>query len=141
LNSEHEVRLEFKLIHDFMDTIILRILTEESYISGNELIKYFHQEFNLMISQGTVYSALCSLERQGLIRGSFIGWRRIYKLLKQGGEFFDELCAARRHNNAVFLSIFPILQSQGFKQPISSVSHSLGSESTETGGEFLVKHY
>jgi DNA-binding PadR family transcriptional regulator len=98
--------LDARLIQDFMDVIILRVVKENLCTSGYELIKYLHRKFHVLISSGTVYSILYSLERNGLIEGSFDGRRRVYKLTGHGEEFFNEICTAGQRNHSVFLSIF-----------------------------------
>lgn len=105
-NSEMRTDLDARLIQDFMDVIILRLLKGNLCTSGYELIKYFHRKFHMLISSGTVYSILYSLERNGFIEGSFDGRRRVYKLTEHGEEFFNEMCTAGQRNHSVFLSIF-----------------------------------
>jgi len=98
--------LDVRLIQDFMDIIILRLVRKNYCTSGYDLIRYFHRQFHLLVSSGTVYSILYSLERKGLIEGSSDGRRRIYKLTKTGEEFFNEVCLTGQRNQAIFLSIF-----------------------------------
>lgn len=105
-NSEIRIDLDARLVQDFMDVIILKALRGNHCTSGYELIKYFHHKFRVLVSSGTVYSTLYSMERQGLIEGSFDGRRRVYKLTRQGEEFFSEICTAGQRNHSVFLSIF-----------------------------------
>lgn len=98
--------LDVRLIQNFMDVIILRLLKENQCTSGYDLIKYFHHKFHMLVSSGTVYSMLYSLERQGLIEGKFDGRRRVYKVTEHGEEFFSEICITGQRNQAVFMSIF-----------------------------------
>lgn len=100
--------IEVRLIQDFMDIIILRLLRENHCTSAYELIKYFHHKFHMLVSSGTVYSMLYSMERQSLIEGNFDGRKRIYKLTKHGEEFLTETCMTGQRNHSVFLSIFSI---------------------------------
>jgi len=108
LNSNSEIRadLDVRLVQDFMDVIILKLLKRNDCTSGYALIRYFHQRFHMFVSSGTVYSTLYSLERQGFIVGDFDGRRRVYRLTKDGEQFFDAICIAGQRNHAVFLSIF-----------------------------------
>ncbi len=41
---------------------------------------FIHNRFHLLISSGTVYSVLYSLERNGLIEGTWNERKRVYKL-------------------------------------------------------------
>jgi DNA-binding PadR family transcriptional regulator len=105
-NSRIGTDLDARLIQGFMDVIILKLLRRNDCTSGYALIRYFHQKFHVLISSGTVYSTLYSLERQGFIIGDFDGKRRVYRLTKNGEEFFDEICSAGQRSHALFLSIF-----------------------------------
>jgi DNA-binding PadR family transcriptional regulator len=98
--------LDVRLIQDFMDIVILKLLRGNHCTSGYELIKYFHHKFHMLVSSGTVYSMLYSLERQGSIEGNFDGKRRVYKLTKEGQTFLTEICKKGQRNHSVFLSIF-----------------------------------
>lgn len=98
--------LDIRLIQNFMDIIILRMLKENQRTSGYDIIKYFHHKFHMLVSSGTVYSMLYSLERQGLIEGKIEGRRRVYKVTDYGCEFFNEICMTGQRNQAVFMSIF-----------------------------------
>jgi DNA-binding PadR family transcriptional regulator len=98
--------LDVRLIQNFMDVIILRLLKENQRTSGYDLIKYFHHKFHMLVSSGTVYSMLYSLERQGLIEGKSDGRRRVYKVTEHGEEFFNEICITGQRNQTVFMSIF-----------------------------------
>jgi DNA-binding PadR family transcriptional regulator len=95
-----------RLIQNFMDIIILRLVKENQCTSGYDIIRYFHHKFHKLVSSGTVYSRLYSLERQGLIEGKFDGRRRVYKVTDDGVEFFREICMTGQRNQAVFMSIF-----------------------------------
>jgi DNA-binding PadR family transcriptional regulator len=98
--------LDARLIQSFMDIIILRILKNNHLGSGYELIKYFHQRFHILVSSGTVYSTLYSLERQGFTEGNFDGRRRVYRLTGQGEEFLKKIYMSHERSYAVFSSIF-----------------------------------
>jgi len=89
-----------------MDVIILRLLRGNNCSSGYEMIKYFQRQYHLLVSSGTLYSMLYSLERQGFIDGSFDGRRRTYELTKQGEDFFKKICEAGQRNHLVFASLF-----------------------------------
>ena len=105
-NSEVRISLDARLVHDFLDVIILKMLKKNKCLNGYDFTKYFHQKFRLLISSGTIYSTLYSLERKGLIAGDFDGRRRVYALTREGEEFFEEICSAGQRNQATFQSIF-----------------------------------
>lgn len=98
--------LDLRLMRDFMDILILRMLEKSNSTSGYSLIKYFHHRFHLLVSSGSVYSKLYSLERQGLLEGICDGRRRIYRLTEQGEEYLSRIRMTEQRNRAAFLSIF-----------------------------------
>ena len=76
-------KMHERIIKNFMDIIIMTELRNRS-ISGYDCISYIHNKFNLLVSSGTVYSLLYSLERNGLIEGVWEERKRVYKLTSKG---------------------------------------------------------
>jgi len=56
----------------------------EGETSGYGILTYFHREFDFLVSAGTVYSILYSMERGGLIKARSEDRRRIYSLTIKG---------------------------------------------------------
>jgi len=65
-----------------MDIIILAELRNEP-MSGYDVISFIHNKFHLLVSSGTVYSLLYSLERNDLIKGTWDKRKRVYKQSSQ----------------------------------------------------------
>ena len=78
-------KIQERIIKSFMDTIIMAEL-RNGPISGYDIISYIYNKFGLLVSSGTVYSLLYSLERNGLIEGSWIERKRVYKLTERGAK-------------------------------------------------------
>jgi len=76
-------KMHERVIKSFMDTIIMAELQKGS-ISGYDIISYIHSRFGFLVSSGTVYSLLYSLERNGLVEGLWIERKRVYKLTEKG---------------------------------------------------------
>jgi len=72
-----------RIIRNFLDVLILAEL-RSGPMSGYDFIAYIHDKFHLLISSGSVYSLLYSLERQGLITGVWNQRRRVYRLTEKG---------------------------------------------------------
>ena len=72
-----------RIIKNFMDIIIMAEL-RNGPLSGYDVISYIHNRFNLLVSSGTVYSLLYSLERNGLVEGVWDERKRVYKLTEKG---------------------------------------------------------
>jgi len=66
-----------------MDILILTEMKKSS-ISGYDVIALLHRKFGILVSSGTVYSLLYSLERDGMIRGIWNQRKRVYELSEKG---------------------------------------------------------
>jgi DNA-binding PadR family transcriptional regulator len=84
LESETEYSLTKKTVRNFLDIIILIYLRENTLTTGYEMIKHLHEKFDLLLSPGTVYLTIYSLERQNLIEGNISSGKRLYKLTEKG---------------------------------------------------------
>jgi DNA-binding PadR family transcriptional regulator len=86
-------KMHERIIKNFMDIIIMTELRNGS-LSGYDVISYIHNKFNLLVSSGTVYSLLYSLERSGLVEGTWDERKRVYKLTEKGEKTIDTLLSA-----------------------------------------------
>jgi DNA-binding PadR family transcriptional regulator len=76
-------KLRKRAIKNFMDILILTEI-ENSPLSGYDVIAHIHKRFGILVSSGTVYSLLYSLEREGLIKGVWNQRKRVYELTEKG---------------------------------------------------------
>ena len=76
-------RLRRRVIKNFMDILILSELKKEP-MSGYDIISLIHRRFGVLVSSGTVYSLLYSMERNGLIKGIWNQRKRVYVLAEKG---------------------------------------------------------
>jgi DNA-binding PadR family transcriptional regulator len=83
-------KMHERVIKSFMDTIIMAELQNGS-ISGYDVITYIHTKFGFLVSSGTVYSLLYSLERNGLVEGVWIERKRVYKLTEKGARTIEAI--------------------------------------------------
>lgn len=74
-----------RLLKNFMDILILAELKNND-LSGYDVIQHVHHEFGFLISSGTIYSLLYSMERDGLIKGNWNSRKRVYTLTGKGKE-------------------------------------------------------
>ena len=86
-------KIHERIIKNFMDIIIMTELRNGS-LSGYDFISYIHNKFNLLVSSGTVYSLLYSLERNGLVEGVWEERKRVYKLTPKGEKTIHTLLGA-----------------------------------------------
>jgi len=76
-------KLRKRTIKSFMDILILAELKNGS-MSGYDIIGFVHKRFGILMSSGTVYSLLYSMEREGLIKGVSNQRKRVYILTEKG---------------------------------------------------------
>ncbi|MEM2118686.1 MAG: PadR family transcriptional regulator [Candidatus Bathyarchaeia archaeon] len=86
-------KMHERIIKNFMDIIILAEL-QNGPLSGYDVISFIHNRFHLLVSSGTVYSLLYSLERNGLIEGTWNERKRVYKLTDKGEKTINTILSA-----------------------------------------------
>lgn len=86
-------KMHERIIKNFMDIIILAEL-RIGPLSGYDVISFIHNKFHLLVSSGTVYSLLYSLERNGLIEGTWNERKRVYKLTDKGKKTIETVLSA-----------------------------------------------
>jgi DNA-binding PadR family transcriptional regulator len=86
-------KIHERIIKTFMDIIILAEL-RKGPMSGYDVISFIHKKFHFLISSGTVYSLLYSLERNGLIEGTWDERKRVYKLTDKGAKTIEAILNA-----------------------------------------------
>lgn len=72
-----------RFLKEFMDVLILGKMREGENC-GYDILTYFHGKFDFLVSPGTVYSVLYSMERDGLIKANGTDRKRIYSLTQKG---------------------------------------------------------
>lgn len=70
-------------VKSVMDILILAEIKSES-MSGYDVIGYIHEKFGVLLSSGTVYSHIYSMERDGLIKGDWETKKRVYNITEKG---------------------------------------------------------
>ena len=76
-------KMHRRLVKTFLDVLVLSELRNQA-MSGYDVIAFIHNKFRLLVSSGTVYSLLYSLERDGLIKGEWTQRKRVYTLTEKG---------------------------------------------------------
>ena len=77
-------KMHRRVVKSFMDVIVLAELKNGHHMSGYDIIGYIHDRFHILVSSGTVYSLLYSMERDGLIDGRWAKRKRVYRLTEKG---------------------------------------------------------
>jgi DNA-binding PadR family transcriptional regulator len=102
-------KMHERIIKNFMDIIILAELRNRP-MSGYDVISFIHNKFRLLVSSGTVYSLLYSLERNGLVKGTWNERKRVYKPTEKGVKTIETILTA---NDKIKSFITNILKVQG----------------------------
>ena len=95
-----------RIVKNFMDVIILSRFRNNNSFSGYDLILFINKKFDFLISSGTVYALLYSLERNGLIEGKWNQRKRVYTLTHKGEENIKLLLKFKEQIPRVFMEIF-----------------------------------
>jgi DNA-binding PadR family transcriptional regulator len=91
LESKILKEMQRSMVKFFLDIIILAELRNSDPVSGYDVMDFVHKKFGFLISPGTVYSVLYSMERKGLIKCAGIQTKRVYALNEKGAEKIDAL--------------------------------------------------
>ena len=97
-------KMHERLIKNFMDVIVMAELRNGA-ISGYDVISFIHTKFGLLVSSGTVYSLLYSLERNGLVEGVWDERKRTYKLTEKGQKTIETILNASDKINGFMTSL------------------------------------
>lgn len=78
--------IETRIVKSFLDILILVEMTKQCCLSGYDVTSFVNNKFGGILSPGTVYATLYSMERKGLIKGESDGKKTVYKLTDKGNE-------------------------------------------------------
>jgi len=106
LESKTVATFNKRTIQNFIDIIILKHLKNNPLTSGYEVMGHFHKKFDILLSAGTIYHALYSLERKNLIEGNMDQGKRTYKLTKQGEKLLDNIYTTKDQIQEVVSAVF-----------------------------------
>jgi len=77
--------IQERIVKNFLDVLVLMELRNKP-LSGYDIVAFIHKKFNILLSSGTVYSLVYSLERNGLTKAVWNQRRRDYTLTEKGKE-------------------------------------------------------
>ena len=93
MESEVLKKMHRRIVKSFMDIIILAEL-RDTPMSGYDVIAFIHNRFGILVSSGTVYSLLYSLERENMINGIWAKRKRVYELTEKGERTIEAILNA-----------------------------------------------
>jgi len=82
-----EKKINEKFVRSFLDIIVMMLLNGTPAY-GYEIIATVHKEFGVLLSPGTLYPLLHSLEDNGLIEASCNGGKIVYCINSKGKQKF-----------------------------------------------------
>jgi DNA-binding PadR family transcriptional regulator len=83
-------KLRSRVIKNFLDILVLTEMKDKP-LSGYDVIGLIHKKYDVLLSSGTIYSQLYSLEREGIIRGEQNKRRRVYELTEEGEQAIGDI--------------------------------------------------
>jgi DNA-binding PadR family transcriptional regulator len=85
LEKDVIVEMRERIVRAFLDLIVLMKLSEScEALGGYDFVKLVGEEFDVMISPGSMYAVLYSMERGDLIQGMSKHRKRVYSLTDKG---------------------------------------------------------
>lgn len=82
-------------INSHLDLIVLSLLNSEE-LSGYDLVVIISEKFGVLLSPGTIYPILKSLDRSKLVQVSHTKRKKLYKLTDRGSLYFFHLLGGYR---------------------------------------------
>jgi DNA-binding PadR family transcriptional regulator len=98
--------LETRIVKNFLDILILIEIKKQVNITGYDITAFINSKFGGIVSPGTVYPTLYSLERKGLIESETEGRKTVFKLSPSGQDFVDDIISNFCDEMAEFLKKF-----------------------------------
>lgn len=88
-----EERIVIRHVKTFLDVVVLAMLNGKP-MYGYKLIAAVHKEFGVLLSPGSLYPLLHSLEDNKLIEPSFHGGKIVYAVTSKGKKKFQTVFLA-----------------------------------------------
>ena len=98
-------KMHERVIKTFLDTIVMAQL-RSGPISGYDVISFIQNKFGILVSSGTIYSLLYSLERNGLVEGVWSERKRIYRLTEKGARTIEVVLGAQDKIKSLLSVVF-----------------------------------
>jgi DNA-binding PadR family transcriptional regulator len=83
-------KLHRRVIKNFLDVLVLTEM-KDNPLSGYDVIGLIHKKYNVLLSSGTIYSQLYSLEREGIISGVEDRRKRVFELTEKGEQTIEDI--------------------------------------------------
>ncbi len=101
--------IETRVVKNFLDILILIEMKKQSNLSGYDVTSFVNNKFGGILSPGTVYATLYSMERKGLIKGESDGRKTVYSLTEKGNDIVTSMMKEFNSQMTVFVRKFLML--------------------------------
>jgi DNA-binding PadR family transcriptional regulator len=118
MNSNSLRKIHERIVKNFLDIFILAEM-HDGPLSGYDLVGIIHKKFNLLMSSGTIYSILYSLERAELVRGRWTERRRAYTLTEKGQKALQDFSNAYETINGFIVNLLKNCRKTHVKSPLT----------------------
>ncbi|WP_309492654.1 PadR family transcriptional regulator [Candidatus Hecatella orcuttiae] len=102
VKGQTELLVRERCVKSFLDVIVASVLAERPSW-GYDIIAQIHGKLHVLLSPGTVYPVLHSMEARGLVSRRREGRRETFYLTERGANWFAEVLEASRREHADFL--------------------------------------
>jgi DNA-binding PadR family transcriptional regulator len=106
MKSEVLKELRKALVIHFLDSIVLIYFKNQSRLSGYDILALLQTRFGFVVSSGTIYSLLYSIERKGLVKGELTNGKRVYSLTEEGRDFIEDIVNSKEEIVELVRSFF-----------------------------------
>jgi DNA-binding PadR family transcriptional regulator len=107
LEKELLREMQERSVKAFLDIIVLAKLNErDEPMGGYDVITFIHEKIGILVSSGTVYAVLYSLERYGLVKGMWSQRKRVYKLTDKGEKKIKAISEAKEKILGLMVNLF-----------------------------------
>jgi len=96
-----------RIVRSFLDVLVLAEL-RNGPMSGYDVMGFIHDRFSLLMSTGTVYFTLYSLERNGLVSSVSRHRKRVYRLTAKGEKTIKAIMNANDKIRFLMLNLLKV---------------------------------
>lgn len=102
--------IETRVVKSFLDILILIEMKKQSNISGYDITSFVNDRFGGILSPGTVYATLYTIERKGLIEGKSDGRKTVYALTEKGKDVVASMMQNFHKEMGEFIGKFLVIE-------------------------------
>lgn len=98
--------LKIRVLKKFTDFLMLKHLKQNPKSSGYQILRNLNEKYNIHYSPGTIYNAIYTLERKGLITSDGDETCRVYSLTEIGAKTLKGMLSEGKEIQELIVAIF-----------------------------------